>query len=283
MAVPADKFLTATITSRREISEDLWAIRIDTGSPFPFAAGQYATLGLAGPAGLVERAYSIASSPYERELEFFIELVPAGELTPLLYRLHVGDTVSVRKAAKGRFLIDVHASPAETPSPEPRAPSPGPSVAHSAKAGAATDHLFLCTVTGVAPFLSLVRTLAQDARDGKPPSDLRLFLIEGASRSSELGYNDELEQFARELPWLTYVPTVSRVWEDAGWSGEVGRVDDIIRKYADQWIPDPARGMAHLCGHPSMIEHGKAILARRGWPKNRLKEESYFILPHHAE
>ena len=68
MAVPADKFLTATITSRREISEDLWAIRIDTGAPFPFVAGQYATLGLAGPAGLIERAYSIASSPYEREL-----------------------------------------------------------------------------------------------------------------------------------------------------------------------------------------------------------------------
>ena len=121
MAVPADKFLTATITSRREISADLWAIRVDTGAPFPFAAGQYATLGVAGSDGLVERAYSIASSPYEPELEFFIELVPAGALTPLLYGLHVGDTMSVRKAAKGRFLIDISNAPAE-----PRAPSPEP-------------------------------------------------------------------------------------------------------------------------------------------------------------
>jgi len=266
MAVPADKFLTATITSRREISADLWAIRVDTGAPFPFAAGQYATLGVAGSDGLVERAYSIASSPYEPELEFFIELVPAGALTPLLYRLDVGDTLSVRKAAKGRFLIDLSTGPPEAP--EPRAPK---------------DHLFLCTVTGVAPFLSLLRTLAQDARDGKPQGDRRLFLIEGASRSSELGYNDELEQLARELPWLTYVPTVSRPWDDPGWSGEIGRVDDVIRKYADQWFADPTRGMAHLCGHPSMIEHGKAILGRRGWPKNHLKEESYFVLPHHAE
>ena len=117
MAVPADKFLTATITSRREISADLWAIRVDTGAPFPFAAGQYATLGVAGSDGLVERAYSIASSPYEPELEFFIELVPAGALTPLLYRLNVGDTLSVRKAPKGRFLIDVATGPAEAPSP----------------------------------------------------------------------------------------------------------------------------------------------------------------------
>jgi ferredoxin--NADP+ reductase len=82
MAVPADRFLTATITSRREISPDLWVIRVETGAAFPFAAGQYATLGLPGPEGLIERAYSIVSSPHERELEFFIELVPAGALTP---------------------------------------------------------------------------------------------------------------------------------------------------------------------------------------------------------
>jgi ferredoxin--NADP+ reductase len=282
MAVPADKFdkfLTATITSRREISADLWAIRVETGAPFPFAAGQYATLGLPGAEGLIERAYSIVSSPYEQELEFFIELVPAGALTPLLYRLHVGDTMSVRRAPKGRFLIDVSSGPAGAPSPEPRLPA----VARSAEVAVPKDHLCLCTVTGVAPFVSLVRTLARDAQDGKFPGDRRLFLIQGASQSAELGYHDELVQLARDLPWLTYVPTVSRPWDDPGWSGEVGRVDDVIRKYADQWFADPTQGMAHLCGHPSMIEHGKAILGRRGWAKKSLKEESYFILPHHAE
>ena len=61
----------------------------------------------------------------------------------------------------------------------------------------------------------------------------RLFILEGASRSWELGYSDELEKVAGEVPWLTYVPTVSRPWEDKGWSGETGRVDDLIRKYTD--------------------------------------------------
>ena len=257
MAVPADKFTTATVTDRREISEDLWAIRVETPEPFVFAAGQYATLGVAGASGLVERAYSIVSSPRERQLEFFIELVPAGELTPLLYPLQVGDTMSVRRSAKGRFLVDL--------------------------ATGSLDHLFLSTVTGVAPFVSLVRMLAQDRREGKPESDRRLFLIQGASRASEFGYREELERLAGELPWFTYVPTVSRPWDEPGWTGEVGRVDDVIRKYADLWFADPAQAMAHLCGHPSMIEHGKAILERRGWPKARLKEESYFILPHHHE
>jgi ferredoxin--NADP+ reductase len=253
MALPSDKFFTATVTHRRDIAADLWVIRVDPGGPFAFTAGQYATLGLPGSARLIERAYSIASSPYEPELEIFIELVPEGELTPLLHRLNVGDTMSIRKMPKGRFLHEVADGPA--------------------------DHLMLSTVTGIAPFLSLARTLAHEWDQGRFTGDQRLFLIQGASRSVELGYLQELETLARRLPWLTYVPTVSRPWDDPEWSGETGRVDDVIRKYADQWFPDPSRAMAHLCGHPSMIEHGKAILVRRGWAKSVVKEESYFVLP----
>jgi ferredoxin--NADP+ reductase len=256
MAMANDKFFTATITSRRDISADLWVIRVDPGGPFPFTTGQYATLGLPGSDRLIERAYSIASSPYESELEIFIELVPEGELTPLLYRLNAGDTLSIRKMPKGRFLREV---------------------------GDVADHLMLSTVTGIAPFLSLVRTLAKDWDEGRFKGERRLFLIQGASRSVELGYREELEAFGHRLPWLTYVPTVSRPWDDAGWAGEIGRVDEIIRKYADQWCPNPAAAMAHLCGHPSMIEHGKAILGRRGWAKSSIKEESYFVLRPGAE
>src|SRR4051794_38014771 len=116
----SDTFLRGTITKRTEVSDDLWVIRVDHGGQFSFTAGQYATLGVATPQGLVERAYSIVSSPYERELEFFFELVHDGELTPLLHRLAAGDVLSIRKRVKGRFLLD-HTS-------------------------GRTNHLLLCTV-----------------------------------------------------------------------------------------------------------------------------------------
>jgi ferredoxin--NADP+ reductase len=91
-----------------------------------------------------------------------------------------------------------------------------------------------------------------------------------------------MEKIAREVPWLTYVPTVSRPWEDE-WPGETGRVDDIIRKYADLWSLDGRHTTAYLCGHPEMLEHGKAILQRHGWPADALKAESYFVpVPVHA-
>src|SRR5262245_144894 len=106
MTQAADKFLEVRITRRAEFAPDLWKIHVDPGSEFRFTAGQYATLGVETADGLVERAYSIVSSPYERELEFFFELVPQGELTPLLYKLGPGERLTARKVAKGRFTLD---------------------------------------------------------------------------------------------------------------------------------------------------------------------------------
>src|SRR3981189_1054268 len=153
----SDTFLRATITKRIEISNDLGVIRVDPGGPFAFTAGQYATLGVATAQGLIERAYSIVSSPYERELEFYFELVHDGELTPLLYRLTTGDTLSIRKRAKGRFVLD-HTS-------------------------GRPNHLLLCTVTGIAPFISYARTLNKEWDEGLFKGEHHLFLIQGASRA----------------------------------------------------------------------------------------------------
>src|SRR6266403_2442322 len=100
MAPTGEKHYEATILERRELSEDLWLVKVNPGGPFKFVAGQYATLGVEHEGKRIERAYSIVSSPYEDTLEFFIELVPQGELTPRLYPLRVGDTMHCRKIPK---------------------------------------------------------------------------------------------------------------------------------------------------------------------------------------
>jgi ferredoxin--NADP+ reductase len=253
MGSTADKFFRALITHRENFAPDLWKVKIDPGGEFNFIAGQYATLGVDSPLKRVERAYSIVSSPYERELEIFIELVEHGELTPLLHRLQVGDGLSVRKIAKGRFTLDL-------------------------KSGH-RNHLLLATVTGIAPYVSYVRTLYADWKEQKFPADVQLYVIQGASRSWEFGYREELERIAAEVPWLKYVPTVSRPWEDTSWRGETGRVEDLIRKYAHEWNLDPADTTGYLCGHPQMIELGRGILLRGGYGKESLREEVYWVPP----
>ncbi len=247
-----DKHYRARITKRADFAPDLWMIRIDPGAEFIFAPGQYATLGVEKDTRRLERPYSIVSSPHERELEFFFELVPDGQTTPPLYDLQLGEEVLVRKVAKGRFTL-------ETSHPERK------------------NHLMLSTVTGVAPFVSYVRSLFKDWKEGKFPGDHKLFLLNGASRSWEFGYREELEKFAEQAPWFTYVPTVSRPWEDENWHGEVGRVDELIRKYADQWGCTAQNSFAYLCGHPEMVEHAKGILKRVGFQKENFKEEVYWV------
>jgi ferredoxin--NADP+ reductase len=251
-----EKYYRAQILSRREIAEDLWSIRVQREPDFHFMPGQYATLGVLASHKHIERPYSIVSSPHESELEFFLELVPRGELTPALHKLQAGDELTIRKAAKGRFTLALD--------------------------GLRRNHLLLCTVTGLAPFISYVRTLLRDAQESKFPQGHRLFLLEGASRSWEFGYVDELKRISNQVPWLKYVPTVSRPWEDPAWTGEVGRVDDLIREYVHIWNLAPESTSVYVCGHPKMIENSSGILSRRGWQKEQIKSEVYFVPKEHV-
>jgi len=50
-----------------------------------------------------------------------------------------------------------------------------------------------------------------------------------------------------------------------------------LRKYADAWGLDGTNAIAYLCGHPEMIEKAKGILQRRGFPKEAVKEEIYWV------
>jgi ferredoxin--NADP+ reductase len=251
---PDERFYEATITSRVDFAPDLWMIRVRSGGEFNFVPGQFASLGLIENGKRIERPYSIASAPSDDEVEFFLELVPNGALTPLLHKLQVGDRLLMRKEPKGKFSLDTNKR--------------------------RTNHLLVSTVTGVAPFVSYVRTLANAWKEGSFDGSHKLFLLNGASRPSEFGYHEELTQLGRELPWFEYVATVSRPWDHADWQGEIGRTHDILRKYADQWELEPANTVAYLCGNPEMIENSKAILKRRGFlEKGTVKEETYWIAP----
>jgi ferredoxin--NADP+ reductase len=237
------------VTERRDLTRDLWIVRLHTEEPIPFVAGQYVTIGLLAGNKLIERPYSAASAPEERDLEFFIEEVGGGKLTPYLHQVPVGGEVYLRPSAKGRFTL--------------------------AEAAARPNHFMVATVTGVAPFAAMVRHLAaREADAGRP--QLRLAILHGASVPAELGYHDELRARARERGWLEYIPTVSRPWLDPDWRGERGRVEDVARKYLDELRFDPPSTIAYLCGNPHMIRQMRGVLERAGFERQSVKEETYW-------
>jgi ferredoxin--NADP+ reductase len=249
--MPADgKHASVTIVERRDHTPDLWSIRVRYDEPFPFKPGQYATLGVPRGERVVERAYSIVSDPAEDSIEFFFELVPEGALTPLLYEKGAGDEILMRRRAKGLFVLD------------PREER--------------THHLLVSTVTGVAPYVSMVRTTRRELAEDPAKVAPNLLLIQAGSRSEELSYLDELRAQDAELPWLTYVPSVSRPWEDPEWSGEVGRAEDVVRKHSDSFGATRHNSVAYLCGHPEMIATVRGIMRRCGYDPKDVREELYF-------
>jgi len=242
-------FCSAELIDRKDVSARLAVFRFRGTEPFSFTAGQYLTLGVPSNGELIERPYSIVSSPHERCLEFFIELVPAGLFTPKLWSMRLGASIQIRRRVVGQFTLDRSSS----------------------------RHLMIATVTGVAPFISMIRThqlekqLVAGARD-------QFLLIHGASCSADFGpYHRELEGISNE-GWLTYVPTISRPWEEANWRGETGRVEDIVRKHADRLVFDSTNSVAYLCGHPQMIDNVKTILGRARFSDHQIRQEHYFSL-----
>ena len=240
-------YCEAELIERTDVSPNLAVFRFELPEQPCFTAGQFATIGLTVDGKVVERPYSIVSSPYEPFLEFFIELVPGGSITPKLWELELGSTVLVRRRIVGQLTLD----------------------------RGVTHHLMLATVTGVAPFVSILRTQQIDRERGAA-TDHRFLVIQGASQSADFRpYCRELEELSRG-GWLTYIPTVSRPWAEPSWQGETGRIEDVLRKHADLLGFDHTNSTAYVCGHPQMVAIVKAMLARARFRKDQMKEEKYF-------
>ena len=232
---------TAEVIERKDVTHDLFVIKIKPEIEFTFKSGQYATLGMNG----IERAYSIVSAPHEPLLEIFVELVPAplGVLTPLLWTLKVGDAVTIRPRAKGIFIMD------------PSYP----------------NQLMGATVTGIAPFMSMLRSYIHEGGSGH-----RFYVLQGASYQDEFTYREELEELALKYPdTILYVPTVSRPAEErnAGWTGAKDRINLIVEDYIKDWGLDISSTVAYACGHPGMIEDVKERLIPKGF---KVKEERFW-------
>jgi len=252
MAINPDQYSVLTLVERVDFSEDLAVFRMRAPEPVEFTPGQYATIGLVDESldRPLLRPYSVASEPGHTDLEFFIERVEDGDLTSRLWDLEQGAEIWMRKKIVGRFVLDT----------------------------SRRYHVMAATVTGVGPYISIARHQQRALAAGEMDVPHRFLILHGASRSWELGtYREELSALEQEVDWLEYVPTVSRPWEDPDWSGERGRVEDVLRKHLDARSVPIDETAAYTCGHPKMIEKAQGILERAGLDEEVIHEEKYFV------
>lgn len=249
--------LNAVVTQRIELTPDLVILRVvPEGNESPrFKPGQFAVLGLPDsapryayaddeedrtePAGVIRRAYSIASSSVAREyLEFYITLVRSGALTPRLFALGTGARLCLSPKVSGLFTLD--------------------------QVSMAKHVVMVATGTGLAPYMSMLRT---HMTCGGPR---RFAVLHGARHSWDLGYRSELISLSRLCSNFTYIPIISRPEEEpVRWTGASGYVQDLwMRKClrtAWGFEPVPSDTEIFLCGNPAMVETMAALLSKEGF------------------
>jgi ferredoxin-NADP reductase len=213
-------------------------LRLETGGrPLAYAAGQAATIGLAGRAE--RKPYSIASSPEEQRrsatVEFLVEVGPDGQASPHLKGVGPGSPVDVEGPAGGFIL------PARLP----------------------RELLFVAGGTGIAPLRAMIGSaLARRS----PPA---ITLLYSARTPDEFAFGGELDRLSRQGRIRLYRTATREA--GPGWRGRRGR---IRQAWLDALVEDRAP-RCFVCGPEAFVERMIAMLREAGVPGRNIRREQY--------
>ncbi len=240
--------LNATVVSRKDVTDSLLILGVKPDHEIPdFQAGQYVALGMFGSAPrlagcapdpevvaaekLVKRTYSIGSSPYQKDaIEFYIAVVREGLLTPRLALLKEGDRVYIAPKITGKFVLsDVPAD---------------------------RNLVFVSTGTGIAPFISMLRSPSTWEHPER-----KVTLLQGIRYPQDLAYSEELAELAKSRSNFSFRFTVSRPNDD--WAGDRGYVQTYFKNGAV--AVQPENDHVFLCGNPAMVNDVESMLCGQGY------------------
>jgi ferredoxin--NADP+ reductase len=231
------KWLEGRVVENRHWTQSLYSLRV-TGPALDFRAGQFVRIALDVGGERIARPFSFVNPPDDPLLEFYGVIVPDGPLSPSLARLRPGDVLYYADNPSG-FLVLAEVPPA--------------------------DALWLiATGTGIAPFLSILRTEApwQTFR--------RVILVHAARHANELVYRELIDAARRQRgDQLRYVTFVSREEHPGSLAGRIPAAirDGRLEAAAETFAPERSQFM--LCGNPDMVKDVTAALVERGLRKHR--------------
>ncbi len=230
-------WLEGKVLENRAWTNTLFSLRLEAPK-LSFEAGQFVRLALDLEGERVARPFSFVNAPADPVLEFYGVIVPGGPLSPPLARLRAGDALYIADNPSG-FLVLAEVPPAE-------------------------DLWLLATGTGIAPYLSILRTETPWQRYR------RVILVHAVRRASELVYKDIVVELQSAKKQFSYISFVSR---ETCPGSLAGRIPDAIRderlEAAAAAAISPDHSQFMLCGNPGMLKDAAAELALKGLRKNR--------------
>ena len=204
-----------------------------------FQAGQFAWLTLwHSPFALKEHPFSFSSSAEHSDLSFTIKTL--GDFTNRIPQLRPGE-IAYLDAPYGSFTIDRHPH--------------------------AEGYFFIAGGIGIAPIMSMLRTLA-DRGDKRP-----LHLVYGYSCWERLTFREELQEMTGKLN-LLFIPVLGEPHE--GWEGEVGMITPAL---LERCLPQTkGKTVCFVCGPVPMIESVERSLSEAGVPLSCIHSELFDLV-----
>ncbi|UOZ05149.1 NADH:ubiquinone reductase (Na(+)-transporting) subunit F [Amycolatopsis sp. WQ 127309] len=222
------------VVSNDNVTHDLRHLVVkltDPEQPLKFFPGQY--MDFAIPDTEESRSFSMANtSARDGLLEFVVKIYPDGLFSTFLdTRVAVGDRLRIT----------------------------GPFGVFTLRDNPSADLVFVGGGAGMAPILSLLRTMAERGIERKAT------FYYGARRRQDLCFEAELRELEEKLPDFRYVPALSEPGDD-DWDGETGFVTDVLRAAG----LDLKGADAYVCGPPPMVEAALELLPALGVADKRV-------------
>ncbi len=247
-------FNEETVLSVHHWTDTLFSFTTTRETGFRFDNGQFAMIGLKVGGKPLVRAYSMVSPNHEDGLEFLSIKVQDGPLTSRLQHVVPGDRILVGSKVTGTLVLD-NLLPGKT-------------------------LYLLCTGTGLAPFMSLIRDPEVYERFE------RVVLLHGCRKINELAYNamiDEAlpnDEYLGEMiqDKLFYIPSVTREpFKHRGRIGDLLQSTDFLAGYGLAPL-SPVSDRVMLCGSPAMLQTLTAMLRDKGFVEGSSSEPGQFVV-----
>ena len=237
------RWLEGRVIENRRWTDALFSLRVEAPR-LGFEAGQFVRIAVEER---IARPFSFVNPPEDPVLEFYGIVVPEGPLSPRLMELRAGDRLLVAPNPAGFLVLS------EVPD---------------------ADTLWLVsTGTGIAPFLSILRTETPWKRFRN------VVLVHAVRHARELVYRELIGQIQRRHENVFHDLTfVSR---EAAPGSLAGRIPAAIRDgrlETAAGLPLNERSHVMLCGNPDMLKDASGALAERGLRKHRRRTPGHITV-----
>lgn len=231
-----------TLTEKIQLTHDVWRLvfTLQPAEQLEFAAGQYMILRV----GEVRRLYSILSTPAEKtKFELLVEMVPSGIGSTHLANLEVGQTAFFQGPA-GIFTIKD-----ERPL-----------------------KIFLATGTGIAPILSMIKTLLYSGWEND------MYLYWGLRAKQDLYLVQEVKDLVSAYPSLKAMICLSQETDESIFVDSLfrkGRINMYVHGHITKNAEIKNSATFYICGAQPVVESLKTFVAENGIDKANIHFEKF--------